>query len=204
LNFVEYFQGVAPLIDINLIVSMVIEYLASHDLIDHVKAIRPENLALLLREASDPDSTAVLVDVLRLVRLLRNDDMVNPYLTHIVKISAIMTDPEFISTVPELLETILLVRSSGVLALLRQTLQMYPSLAKWDWNEWIASAMRMTERVDINGLVVKVKEAFAETERKSSRLGGLSGLMRLMKDAETQRLMQFAVILGNKLLSLSE
>lgn len=200
MDVVTYYQGLAPLLNLGPVIQSVLEYLNSSNLVENVKQIRPDNLALLAAEASDPDTTAVLADALRLARLLRNSDITAEFTSDFIKISGIMLDREFLDTLPELLETAVLLRKTGLLKSLQQVLLAFPSLAALPWNDYIASAVNTANKFDIADILKKVKEASQEAETKSAHLGGLGGLMRLMKDKEVQKLMQFAVSLGSKFL----
>lgn len=200
MDVVTYYQGLAPLLNLGPVIQSVLEYLNSSNLVENVKQIRPDNLALLAAEASDPDTTAVLADALRLARLLRNSDITAEFTNDFIKISGVMLDREFLDTLPELLETAVLLRKTGLLKSLRQVLVAFPSLAALPWNDYIASAVNTANKFDIADILKKVKEASQEAETKSAHLGGLGGLMRLMKDKEVQKLMQFAVSLGSKFL----
>ncbi|WP_053960947.1 hypothetical protein [Sulfobacillus thermosulfidooxidans] len=200
MDVVTYYQGLAPLLNLGPVIQSVLEYLNSSNLVENVKQIRPDNLALLAAEASDPDTTAVLADALRLARLLRNSDITAEFTSDFVKISGIIFDREFLDTLPDLLDTAVLLRKTGLLKSLQRVLVAYPNLAALPWNDYIASAVNTANKFDIADILKKVKEASQEAETKSAHLGGLGGLMRLMKDKEVQKLMQFAVSLGSKFL----
>lgn len=200
MDVVTYYQGLAPLLNLGPVIQSVLEYLNSSNLVENVKQIRPDNLALLAAEASDPDTTAVLADALRLARLLRNSDITAEFTSDFIKISGIIFDREFLDTLPDLLETAVLLRKTGLLKSLQRVLVAYPNLAALPWNDYIASAVNTANKFDIADILKKVKEASQEAETKSAHLGGLGGLMRLMKDKEVQKLMQFAVSLGSKFL----
>ncbi|OLZ10538.1 hypothetical protein [Sulfobacillus thermosulfidooxidans] len=200
MDVVTYYQGLAPLLNLGPVIQSVLEYLNSSNLVENVKQIRPDNLALLAAEASDPDTTAVLADALRLARLLRNSDITAEFTSDFIKISGIIFDREFLDTLPDLLDTAVLLRKTGLLKSLQRVLVAYPNLAALPWNDYIASAVNTANKFDIADILKKVKEASQEAETKSAHLGGLGGLMRLMKDKEVQKLMQFAVSLGSKFL----
>ncbi|PSR22658.1 MAG: hypothetical protein C7B47_16520 [Sulfobacillus thermosulfidooxidans] len=200
MDVVTYYQGLAPLLNLGPVIQSVLEYLNSSNLVENVKQIRPDNLALLAAEASDPDTTAVLADALRLARLLRNSDITAEFTSDFIKISGIIFDREFLDTLPDLLDTAVLLRKTGLLKSLQRVLAAYPNLAALPWNDYIASAVNTANKFDIADILKKVKEASQEAETKSAHLGGLGGLMRLMKDKEVQKLMQFAVSLGSKFL----
>ncbi|AUW93270.1 MAG: hypothetical protein OWR62_00885 [Sulfobacillus thermotolerans] len=200
LDVLAYYQALAPMLDIGPVIQSMLEYLNSSKLMEHVKQIRPENLALLAAEATDPETTAVLADALRLARLLRNGDLANEFMSDFIKVTGIIFDKQFLDTLPDLLNTVVMLRKTGLLKSLQNVLIAYPNLASLPWNEYITGLVHKAEKLDISGIMEKVKEASAETEQKAAHLGGIGGLMRIMKDKEVQRLMQFGLTLGTKFL----
>lgn len=200
LDIVAYYQALVPMLDVGPVIKSMLEYLNSSRLIENVKQIRPDNLALLAAEATDPETTAVLVDALRLARLLRNGDLANEFMSDFIKVTEIMFDKQFLDTLPDLLNTVVMLRQTGLIKAAQNVLIAYPNLVSLPWNEYIKALVSKAEQLDISGVMAKVKEASEETEQKAPHLGGLGGLMRIMKDKEVQRLLQFTLTLGTKFL----
>ncbi len=200
LDIVAYYQGLLPVLDTGHVIQSMLEYLNSSKLVENAKRINLDNLALLAAAASDPDTTAVLADAMRLARLFRNGDMVSEFSSTLIKVSGIMFDKDFLDTLPELLDTAVLLRSTGVLKAAQNVLIAYPNLVSLPWNDYIQAAVTQADKLDISGVMAKVKEASEETEQKSSRLGGIGGLMRIMGDKEVQKLLLFTLSLGKRFL----
>jgi uncharacterized protein YjgD (DUF1641 family) len=200
LDIVAYYQALLPILDVGNVIQSMLDYLNSSKLIESAKRINLDNLALLAAVASEPDTTAVLADAMRLVRLFRNGDMVDDFTSTFVKVSGIMFDQDFLDTLPELLNTAVMLRKTGVLKAAQNVLIAYPNLVSLPWNDYIQGAVDQADKLDISGVMAKFKEASEETEQKSSHLGGIGGLMRIMGDKEVQKFLLFTLTLGKKFL----
>ncbi|MCY0865221.1 MAG: DUF1641 domain-containing protein, partial [Sulfobacillus sp.] len=63
------------------------------------------------------------------------------------------------------------------------------------WNQYIMLGAEQLGRLNIGETLGKVRRALEETQEKAPRLGGMGGLMRIMRDPATQRVMQFGIAL---------
>lgn len=194
-DLLHYYQSFQSVLNVDRLMTDVLQYLATSTLMDDFKRIRPEGLMRLLAEVSQPDTTRTLVSVVQLLRFMSQGDIFNEFMSQLISISSTVFDKEFLNTLPDLLDTAVLLRQSGLLNALQKVVEAYPNLAQMPWNQYIMLGAEQLGRLNIGETLGKVRRALEETQEKAPRLGGMGGLMRIMRDPATQRVMQFGIAL---------
>ncbi len=188
-DFLAYFQGFSATIKPVPVIGVGLDYLQSTDFIQQIRQIRPDNLARLAAAASDTDTADVMTKGLRAIGMLKQTDLVGHVLNEGLKISSMMLDQEFLDTLPELLDTATMLQRSGLLAALRKLMMAFPQLYHLPWDEYFTAMIALVDQLEVRDLAAKIKAASEEAQQNPARLGGIGGMMHLMRDKQTQMIL---------------
>ncbi|MCY0885609.1 MAG: DUF1641 domain-containing protein, partial [Firmicutes bacterium] len=196
----KYLTAILPQLEADKLIASLLSNLNTTQLVEYAKRIDPVVLTMMAAEASDKDVAAALVAGLRAIKLLNTPGLVNDLVVQVRRIAELVPPQELLDTVPELLETALLVHRTGLLKTMQNLIAMQQTMLETlPLNQWAADGLKLANSVDVAKITAAVKQVVADTVKQKPKLGGMRGLMRMTMDRDVQAGLRFMAAMMGKL-----